>query len=322
MGDRREDRRLLRQVRLEDVSRRAGVSTATTSRVLTGKGRVSEALRHRVLAAVDALGYTPDRIARSMTLGRTMTIGLVVSDVTNPFFTSVARGVEDAAREGGYGILLCNTDEDPEIEKTQLNILRERRVDGILLAPAGGESSHIQSLVDGGSTMVLIDRHIKGVDAPSVQVENAGATAEATRYLLSLGHRDIAIVVGKPSVSTSEERLQGYVQAHHDALLSPRPDLVFGGRYAQEGGYDSGAAIARMEPRPSAVISCNNVMTTGLLLALRDAGVRIPEDISLISFDDLPYFTLLDHPLTAIQQPMYELGHVACNLLLDILRSS
>jgi LacI family transcriptional regulator len=248
-----------------------------------------------------------------------MTLGLVVPDVTNPFFTSVARGVEDRGREEGYGVFLCNTDEDEDTEVQYLNLLRGRRVDGILLASAGGDSTHIRRLAESGIKLVLLDRGVAGLDIPSVQVNNVESMREATSYLLSLGHRDIAVITGKPSVSNSEERLEGYVWALREAGIPVRDSLILSGRFTYEGGYESGLHIAQVDPRPTAVLSCNNIMTTGLLVALRESSMRVPEDISVISFDDLPFFSLLEHPLSAILQPMYELGSRACTMLIQML---
>jgi LacI family transcriptional regulator len=253
---------------------------------------------------------------------RTLTLGLLVPDVRNPFFTSVARGVEDRGRQEGYGIFLCNTDEDELTEVQYLNLMRGRRVDGILLAPAGGDSAHIRRLTESGTRLVLLDRGVVGLDIPSVQVDNVEAMGRATSYLLSLGHRDIAVITGKRSVSNSDERLEGYVSALTEAGVPVRDSLILCGGFTYEGGYNSGLQIAGADPSPTAILSCNNLMTTGLLVALRESGMRVPEDISVISFDDLPFFTLLQHPLTAISQPMYELGFRACGLLIEMLSAS
>ena len=273
------------------------------------------------MAAVHELDYSPNGIARSMASRRTMTLALVVSDVTNPFFTSVARGVEDVARGAGYGVLLCNTDEDLAVEKQYLDLLRQRRVEGILLVPAGDRPDHIQATEKSGVKVVLLDRHIPSFSVPSVEVDNVGAMRMATEHLVGLGHREIALIAGRPDLTNSRERVEGYTAALGGHGVPLRPGLILNGRFSEEGGHECGLQIAQMSPRPTAVISCNNVMTTGLLLALREASLMVPGDISVISFDDLPYFSLLDHPLTAILQPMYELGQAACRLLLDLLSS-
>lgn len=296
------------------------MSTATISRVLNGSGFVSEELRSKILQAVEELNYSPDGVARSMARRQTHTLGLVVSDVTNPFFTQVARGVEDTGQRSGYSVVLCNTDENLDKERAYLSILREKRVDGIMLAVASTEVKHVQKLRAAGMHLVLLDRFLEDIDAPSVLVDNAAGVCEATRYLLDLGHRRIAIVTGTLTVTTAVERLAGYRQALAGAGLVVDPELIVSGHFTEEGGKAAGHRLWDLPVRPTAVISSNNVMTTGLLIALHSRGVRIPRDLSVISFDDLPYFQLLDHPLTVISQPTYELGQSACERLLALVQ--
>jgi LacI family transcriptional regulator len=305
--------------RLKDVADRAEVSTATTSRVLSGKGFVSEPLRERVLAAVAELNYVPDGLARSMTQRRTHTLGLIVSDITNPFFTAVARAVEDTAQASRYSVILCNTDESLEKERSYLAILREKRVDGIILAATSMEASHIQRLVDAGTKLVLIDRGVPGLPVPSVQVDNFGGMFEATQYLLSLGHRRIGMVTGTHSITTGSERQAGFEAAQRAAGIAPDPALLEPGGLTPDGGYAAGQRLWDLPERPTAIISWSNMTTTGLLLALHDRGARMPDDVSVIGFDDLPHFAFLDHALTVVAQPTYEIGRRACTMLLPLL---
>jgi LacI family transcriptional regulator len=305
--------------RLKDVADHAGVSTATISRVLSGKDYVSPALRERVLAAVAELNYVPNGIARSMMRQRTHTLGLVVSDVTNPFFTSVARAAEDAAQGAGYSLVLCNTDEQLEKERTYLSVLREKRVDGIILAATTMESDHIQRLVDGGVRVVLIDRGVPGLSVPSVQVDNAGGMYEATAYLLSLGHRRIGMITGGEDISTARERQEGFEGAMRDAGVALDPSLVVEGGRVAEGGYRAASRLWDLPERPSAIVSWSNVTSTGLLLALHERGAHIPDDVSVVGFDDLPQFAFLDHALTVVEQPTYEIGKRSCELLVRLL---
>jgi LacI family transcriptional regulator len=306
--------------RLVDVAGRAHVSLATTSRVLNGTGFVSDALRQRVLAAVKELNYTPDGIARSMAKGQTLTLGLVVADITSSFFNQVARGVEDMGRAHGYSVVLCNADEDLSKEQAYLAMLREKRVDGILLAPSSGEVAHVQRLADAGVTLALLDRGIPALEIPSVQVDNVGGMYRATEYLLGLGHRRIAMVVGDLAITTAHQRLEGFTAALEAARVPLNPDLLIPARPHQDGGFDAARQIWNLRPRPTAIISWGDVTTTGVLLALRDCGAHIPEDISVIGFDDVPLFTLLARPLTVIAQPAYEVGQRACALLLRMIR--
>jgi DNA-binding LacI/PurR family transcriptional regulator len=299
------------------------VSTATISRVLSGKGYVSPALRERVLVAVAELNYVPDGIARSMTVRRTHVLGLVVSDVTNQFFTALARAVEDTAQETGYSLVLCNTDERLDKERAYLGVLREKRVDGIILAATTTETSHIQRLVEGGIRLVLIDRGVPGLLVPSVQVDNFGGMYEATRYLLSIGHRRIGMITGGMAISTARERQAGFEAAMRDGGVFGQdgPDqllMVEAGR-TTEGGYSAALRLWDGPERPTAIIAWSNMTSTGLLLALHERGVHVPDDVSVIGFDDLPQFAFLDHALTVVEQPTYELGRQACELLLRLL---
>jgi LacI family transcriptional regulator len=304
-------------IRLRDVAIRAQVSAATTSRVLSGKEFVSEALRQRVLQAAEDLNYSPNGLARSMAGHRTLTLGLVVSDVTNHFFTAVARGVEDAGQKAGYSVVLCNTDEQLEKERSYLSVLREKRVDGIIMAISSSEVGHIRRIVEGGTLMVLIDRAAWGLELPSVLVDNEGGVRRATEYLLDLGHRSVGVVCGSSEVATSRERVKGYRAALSAAGIPFDPSLVVEGAFKETGGHSAAMQLWRRPDRPTAIMSLSNVMTTGALLALRQCGARIPEDISFIGFDDLPYFELLEYPLTVVTQPTYELGRYACELLLQ-----
>jgi LacI family transcriptional regulator len=304
-------------VHLRDVASRADVSTATTSRVLSGKGFVSDKLRERVLAAVKELNYTPNGLARSMSLRETRTLGLVVSDVTNPFFTTVARGVEDICQEQGYSVVLCNTDGKPEKERAYLAMLHEKRVDGLLLSSTGAAAEQLRDILAAGIKVVLIDRAIPGVDSICVGVENFDGMYRGTQYLLSLGHRHIGLIVGGPDVPTSKERLDGYLAAMAESNTEIDPALIVDGHFSEEGGRTAGRQLYQRAVPPTAIISCNNLMTSGLLFALHDIGRRVPDDVSVLGFDDLPIFSLLDHPLTVIAQPTYELGRRAGEVLLE-----
>lgn len=305
--------------RLRDVASRAGVSVATTSRVLTGSSNVSDALRQRVLAAVAELNYSPDGVARSMSIRRTSLLGLVVADITSPFFAHVARGVEDIGRRKGYSVVLCNTDDNVDKERAYLGALREKRVDGILLAVVSGDVAHVRRLADAGAKLVLLDRVIPQLDLPFVQVDNVGGVRQAMEYLLGLGHRRIALVVGDPAIATAHQRLEGYEAALAAAGVPLDPDLLVPTGFTEHGGYEAALRIWALTPRPTAMISGSDVTTIGVLSALRARGARIPADVSVVGFDDAPLFPLLAPPLTVVAQPIYDLGRRACELLLRMV---
>jgi DNA-binding LacI/PurR family transcriptional regulator len=308
--------------RLKDVADHAGVSTATISRVLSGKGYVSPPLRERVLAAVAELNYVPNGIARSMTQRRTRVLGLIVSDITNPFFTAVARAVEDTAQEAGYTLVLCNSDERLVKERAYLAVLRENRVDGIILAATTTETAHVEPLIGAGIQLVLIDRGVPDLSVPSVQVDNFGGMYEATNYLLALGHHRIALIAGGMAISTAQERQEGFEAALQDAGIdftgAGEARIVDGGLSIQ-GGHDAALQLWDHPDRPTAIVAWSNVTTTGLLLALHERGVHVPDDVSIIGFDDLPQFVFLDHSITVVEQPTYEMGRQACQFLVRLL---
>jgi DNA-binding LacI/PurR family transcriptional regulator len=257
-----------------------------------------------------------------MTQRRTRVLGLIVSDITNPFFTAVARAVEDTAQEAGYSLVLCNSDERLDKEQSYLAVLRENRVDGIILAATTAETAHIERLVEAGIKLVLIDRGVPGLAVPSVQVDNFGGMYEATNYLLSLGHRRVALIAGGKEISTARERQEGFEAALRGARVRSdipgEPLVVDGGRSIQTGQAAALALWSRPE-RPTAIVAWSNVTTTGLLLALHERGAHIPDDVSIIGFDDLPQFAFLDHSLTVVEQPTYEVGRQACRLLVRLL---
>jgi LacI family transcriptional regulator len=306
--------------RMEDVARQAQVSTATVSRVLNGAGFVSEELRQRVFAAAKEFNYAPNGIARSMAKGQTLTVGLVVGDITSPFFSHLARGVEDAVQANGYSLILCNADEDPTKEHAYLSILLEKRVDGILLAASNKDAGHVERLHESGVKLVLLDRVVPGLAVPAVQVENFGGIYQATEYLLALGHHRIAMAVGDLAISSARRRLDGFQAALEANGITLDPDLVVHAQPHQAGGYDAARQIMDLRPCPTAIISWSDVTTTGVLLALRDRGARIPEDISVVGFDDAPLLSLLACPLTVVAQPAYEVGLRASELLLRLIR--
>jgi LacI family transcriptional regulator len=304
---------------IKDVAREAGVSTATVSRVINGHERVSAGMRERVLEAAGRLGYRPNAMARSLRSESTRTLGLVVSNVMNPFFTAVARAVEDAARERGYSVILCNADEDPEKEELYLDVLLGRRVDGVLVSPARAASPHLADVLEEGVPVVFVDRHIAGMDVPVVRADGRRAVGELVEYLVGLGHRELAVISGPPEVVPGAERLEAFLAAAERSGASVPEERVRVGDFRRASGVRAMRELLALEPRPTAVFVANNLMTLGALQALRAAGLWIPQDISLASFDDVSWFELLEPPVTAIAQPTGELGAAAARMLLELV---
>jgi LacI family transcriptional regulator len=305
---------------ISDVAQRAGVSTMTVSRVLNNSGYASDETRARVMAAAQALGYMPDGLARGLRVKRTQTLALILTDITNPFFTTVARGVEDAAAAHDYSVMFCNTDESQEEEARYMRMLLERQVDGLLLVPAGSSPRSVEAALGRGKHVVALDRVVKGAATDTVRCDSEGGAHRVTQHLLALGHRNIAVLTGPPDVSVVVERVNGARRACVEAGFALPEERILRGRPHP----DSGAAMARaaldLSPRPTALLATNNFIGVGAYAALLDAGLRVPEDISLAGFDDLPSALLYDPFLTVITQPAYEMGRRGAELLLARLR--
>ena len=301
---------------IKDVAHAARVSVATVSAVVNSTKYVSDTLARRVRRAIDTTGYQPHGVARSLKNGRTQTLGLIVSDITNPFFTAVARSVEDAAHVAGYAVVLCNSDEDVEKERLYLQLMRRRRVDGLIWAPAGDIRSYRDLRADQRAPTILLDRRIDGMPMDAVLVDNMRATRKAIEHLIGLGHQRIALITGLPRLSTSRERLQGYREAMAARGLKPSPRLVVQGDFRSDTAHDAAIRLLRMKPRPTAVFASNNLMALGLLRAIRELGLRCPDDVSVAAFDDFEEASLFTPPLTTIAQPTTAIGAKAVGLLL------
>jgi LacI family transcriptional regulator len=301
---------------IKDVARVAGVSVATVSAVANGTKFVSERLAKRVRDAIETTGYQPHEVARSLKSGSTQTIGLIIGDITNPFFTTVARSVEDAAHAAGYTVMLCNTDENLEKERLYLQLMRGRRVDGLIWAAAGGIDAYKDFDALRTPATVLLDRRVDELALDTVVVDNIDATRSAIEYLIELGHARIALITGLPHLSTSRERLQGYREALASHGLPSDDALVVQGNFRSEGAYAAALTLLRRTPRPTAVFASNNLMAIGLLLALSKRRLRCPEDVSVAAFDDFEEAALLAPALTTIAQPTQEIGKKAVELLL------
>jgi LacI family transcriptional regulator len=300
---------------IRDIARLANVSTATVSGVINGKKTVGEEFKRRVLNAMEALDYHPDQVARSLKVRKTFTLGMLIPDVTNPFFTDVMRGVEDEARKGGYSVIFCNSNEDPELESQYLSTLFARRVDGVLLSPAGALAAE-ERLLRKRFPLVFLDRVPLGYTGAAVVTDNVGASREAARHLINLGHRRIAIVAGRLDMSNGAERLEGFRQELLEATLPLPDEYLKRGDFKLESGYENGLELMRLPSPPTAVFSCNNKMTLGLMRALGELRIPCPERVSVLGFDDFDWTSSFTPHLTTISQPTYEMGRRATEILL------
>jgi LacI family transcriptional regulator len=300
---------------IQDVAKLAGVAPITVSRVLNNSGYASDETRSRVEAAVAELGYVPNTLARGLRSKRTQTLALVMTDITNPFFTLIARGVEDAASASGYTVIFCNTDESEQEEEKYINILIQKQVDGVLLVPACSNSKSINFMQANGIPVVLLDRSVPDTASDLIRCDSEQGAYELTRHLIELGHRNIATITGPQEVSTSQDRVAGYRRAMKEAGLEAL-NHVYYGSYTQASGYELARQALAHKPCPTAFFGTNNFISIGVLKALNDAGLSVPEAVSVVSFDDLPASLIVDPFLTVAAQPAYEMGSQATKLLL------
>jgi LacI family transcriptional regulator len=301
-----------------DVAKRAGVAAITASRVVNDSGPVSARVRARVEQAVAELGYVPNSVARSLRLKRTDTIALVLTDITNPFFTTVARGVEDAASDAGLMLIVCNTDERDADEQRYVDMLLQRQVDGILLVPARSGAAAIEQCTRQDTPVVVLDRRLKERVADVVRGDSKGGAYELGRLLASLGHRTTAVLSGPRAVSTADDRVVGFRAALAEAG-GIQPPRVYRGEYTIESGREMARRALASTPRPTALFAANNFIAIGLLQELDEMRVRVPEDVAVVGFDDLPSAMVTFPFLTVAAQPAYEMGQRSVAMLLERL---
>lgn len=301
---------------IRDVARRAGVSPITVSRVINNDGYVKSETRLRVQQAIAELDYIPNSLGLSLRSKRTQTLALVISNITNPFWTTVARGVEDAANKHGYHVIIGNTDDLPDKQEEYLVFLLKKQVDGFLLVPASTRS--LDTIHKQRVPFVVLDRRIDDAQVDTVRGDSEGGAYALTRHLLQLGHERIAVISGPQHVSTAIDRVAGYQRALDEAGFGDSQQ-VYWGLYDQESGSELTRQALMSNPRPTAIFACNNFVAIGAMRALQAAGLRVPEDISVVAFDDLPEAITIDPFFTVAAQPAYEMGQQATRLLLSRL---
>jgi LacI family transcriptional regulator len=300
-----------------DVARLAGVSTATVSRALNGTGQIAEATRATIDDAVAQLGYHPNNAARSLVTRSTQTIALLLPDITNPFYAALAGGVQERALESGHTMLLCTTEGDPEREEHYLSLLRAKQVDGVLVDGLVLPPARITRFVREGLPIVCLDRDIDSTLVPLVQVNNRLGARLATEHLLSLGHTRIAHVAGAAELRISEERIAGYQDAHHVFGIPVDAELLAMGSFTEEGGYEATESLL-VGPSFTAVFAANDLSALGVLSALSESGRAVPDDVSVVGFDDLRLSRYTTPPLTTVHQPAGEIARQATGLLLEL----
>jgi LacI family transcriptional regulator, galactose operon repressor len=300
---------------IADVARRAQVSTATVSRVLAGRGRARPETRERVFAAARELGYRPSGVARSLRQRATRTLGLIVTDIENPFFPQLVRAVEDAAHDLGYAILLCNAADDPEREAGYLELLVDRWVDGVVIAASSLGGRHREWLADAPLPIVLVNSTDHEIGLSTISSDNYAGGALAARHLADLGHRRIGLIAGPARNVDGPDRLAGALDALEATGISRRDVLLASDEAGVAGGQRAAAEILERHRAVTGLIAYNDLMAIGAMRAIRAAGLRIPDDVSVIGFDDVDLAAFVDPPLTTIAQATSQMGHWAVTQL-------
>ena len=306
---------------MKDIARIAGVSLGTVSNVLNETAAVREPVRQRVLQAVQAAGYQPSQLARALRRDKTNMIGMIIPDITNPFFPAVVRGAEDVAFTNGYRLVLCNTDNDHSKELVHLNELRTYLPAGLIVIPSNFSDLTAQAEVyrQAGTGVVCIDRLPKNWRGDSVTADNEEGAYNATRFLLQMKHTKLAAITGPLHLTNAKERLDGFRRAVHESRLRLAPEYIQETTFDKQGGYSKALILLRLVPRPTAIFAGNDMIALGVLLAIREAGLRCPEDVSLMGFDDLDIAETTNPSLSSVSQSGYQLGTTAARILLDRL---
>lgn len=303
-----------------DIAKKANVSAMTVSRVINNKGNISEKTRQKVEAAIQELNYIPNSAAQSLNIKKTKLLSLIITDITNPFFTQVARGAADKANQMGYQLILCNTDEDYEKESNYITALISKRVDGVIIAPAGDKSDkNLKKLIKNRIPFTLIDREIENMPCDRVLGDNYEGTKQLIQHLIDFGHKRISVVHGPLTISTSKERHQAYVETLKLNDLETDPAFHIETHYKQEKDWKGIDHLMELPPgeRPTAIFAGNNFIAIKIIKSLREKGLKVPEDVAVVCFDDLELYSDFDPFLTVASQPAYDFGYIGTQLTIE-----
>lgn len=309
---------------LNDIAKKSGVSVSTISRVLNGKAekaRIAEETARLVLKTAEELNYRPNQLARGLRLKKTHTIGLLVPDISNPFFAYITRSVQRAAHKLGYSLIVCDTDDNLEFEEEHLRLLISKGTDGLLIMPIGQKYEHIKSAISKDLPMVLMDRSFDELNTNCVVVDNYAGAYKAVEHLITFGHTRIAIIQGLPNTNTNNARVRGYKDALAKHNISVDENLIVGNDYRKENGYIETKFLLNLANPPTAVFTTSDLIMLGALQALSEEKHRIPEDVSIVSFDDIDFAPYLLAPLTTVRQPKEIMGEIAVKLLVEDIKS-
>jgi LacI family transcriptional regulator len=302
------------------VAEEAGVSVFTVSAVINGTSTVSDELRRRVKAAIAKTGFKRNAVARSLKTGRTMTVGVTIGNITNPFYTDLVAVVQNVLHAAGYAMILCCNDGNLDLQRDHVQLLQDRMVDGLIMTPVGHDPQLRRALEAFPSPIVLVDRLVDKFESDAVLLDNRAAVSTAVRYLLSLGHRRIGFVSGPPDSFTGRERIAGFKQALAESKVKFDPELTQMGAFRTEEAYNATLRLLMAPKRPTAIFSANNQMAIGVMRAIRDMGLSCPGDISFASIDDFPWSSAFEPQLTTLAQPVATFAQRASQLVLDRIK--
>ena len=312
------------QPTLQFIAGRSGVSVTTVSRVLSGQTaryRISKKTEAAVRKLAREFPFVPNQLARGLRLKKTLTIGLVVPEISNPFFANIARQVTIGTRAAGYSVIVCDTEDNLELEKQSIRLLKSRNVEGILLCPVGQSSEHLTEFVNSKLPVVLVDRYFPELPLPYVISDNVGGAKQATELLIANGHNRIACLQGLVGTSPNKSRIQGYKEALTQHFLPIDESLIVGDGFDEQSGYIETKLLLSTRPDVKAILALSNLNALGAIRALAEERRSVPDDISIISFDDSPCWPYLATPMTCVAQAYSEMGEVAVKLLFDQIRS-
>lgn len=309
-------------VNIKIVAERAGVSASTVSRVLSSKkSYVAKETREKVLKAVQELEYTPNVYAKGLRGGKTNSIALIIPDIENEMFPPIIKGIETYARKSGFGLILCCTNEDIEVEKYYINKMRQASVDGFIVCSMTQDSEHVRQLQRDGIPVVLVARYY-GDKINAVIIDNYHAGYDATNYLINSGNKRIAIVVGRTDLRLYKERFEGYKAAMQDAGIEYDPRLVVNETSGANGLYKEIMRLLKSDDRPDAIFATNDHKAIIAMQAVNDSGLKVPDDVSVLGFDNIKISKLLNPPLSTVSQPLYDMGRTAANKLINIIKGN
>jgi len=306
-------------VTIKDVARAAGVSPSTVSRALNDSPLIREETKARIRRIAEELGYERNELARGLVMGASGAIGLVIPDITNPFFAEITRGVGEVAHARGYGVILCNTGEDPERERSYIRLLRRKRVDGLILTTVTAEDPYLKTLARSKTPFVLVSRACQVVPAPYVGVDDRLGGRLAVEHLVDLGHRRVGFIGGPQGVQSCVDRLAAFKSVLSERGIPVRGEWIAFSDFTQQAGYRAAKDLLKRGERPTAIFATNDVVALGVLQAADELGIRVPEELSLVGYDDISYASLPRIELTTVAQPSFDMGRIAAEWLISTL---